>query len=188
MLSTNETMRLRVGRPKAAKTSILCTWIIKAMEPGESNLQLMLKYRLARFNPQGGRGWGINMDWFTNKSHTSFIGSKVWGHISKAWNVMVRGIYQLPPRTLIELLHSSILWSEGIEFINNGFSQNKALELYKNGIQYVNAIWDNEYCTFLLWDEAQIKFKLTNNDNEDWTLITSKIIDKWTHLLGKDPN
>ena len=35
-----------------AKTSFLCKWIVKAMEPRESNLQLMLTYRLARFNPQ----------------------------------------------------------------------------------------------------------------------------------------
>ena len=37
--------------PKAAKTSLLCKWIVKAMEPGESNLQLMLRHRLTRFNP-----------------------------------------------------------------------------------------------------------------------------------------
>ena len=43
---------------KNAKTDVLCKWAIKAMEPGESNLQLMLRYRLVRFNPQRGRSWG----------------------------------------------------------------------------------------------------------------------------------
>ena len=41
-----------------AKTSLLCKWIVKAMEPGESNLQLMFRYRLVRFNPQKGKKVG----------------------------------------------------------------------------------------------------------------------------------
>lgn len=41
--------------PEVAKTSLLCKWIVKAMEPRESNLQFMLRYRLARFKPQRGR-------------------------------------------------------------------------------------------------------------------------------------
>ena len=44
--------------PESAKISLLCKWVIKTLEPGESNLQLMLRYRLARFNPQRGRSWG----------------------------------------------------------------------------------------------------------------------------------
>lgn len=38
--------------PEAAKTNFLCKWIIKAIELGESNLQIVFKYRLARFQPQ----------------------------------------------------------------------------------------------------------------------------------------
>ena len=48
--------------PEVTKISILCKWIVKAMEPGEFNLQLMLRYRLARFNPQRGRRWGVSLD------------------------------------------------------------------------------------------------------------------------------
>lgn len=94
--------------PETAKTCLLCKWIVKAMELGESNLQLMLRFRLARFNPQRGRSWGLNLDWFTNKQHQGFSGSKVWSHVGKAWNVMVKGLYQLPPHTRMELLHSNI--------------------------------------------------------------------------------
>ena len=47
---------------EVAKTSLLYKWIVKVMEPGESNLQLMLRYKLARFNPQRGRSWGISLD------------------------------------------------------------------------------------------------------------------------------
>lgn len=45
--------------PEVAKTNFLCKWIVKAMDHGKSNLQLMLRYRLRRFNPQRGRKWEL---------------------------------------------------------------------------------------------------------------------------------
>ena len=117
-----------------AKTGLMCKWIVKAMEPGESNLQLMLRYRLAQFNPQSGKSWGVSLEWFTCKQHTRFAGSKVWGYISKAWKVMVKGIYQLPPHTRMELLHSNIWWSDGVELFKNGFIYGKGFKLYYKGI------------------------------------------------------
>lgn len=54
--------------PEATKTSLLCKWIVKAMKPRESNLQLMLRYKLAKFNPQRGRSWGVSLDWFTSNN------------------------------------------------------------------------------------------------------------------------
>ena len=60
------------------------------MEPGESNLQIMLRYRLARFNPQREKRWRVDLEWFTCKQHQGFTGSKVWGHIGKTWKMMVK--------------------------------------------------------------------------------------------------
>lgn len=87
--------------PEVAKTSLLCKWIVKEMKPGESNLQLMLRHRLARFNAQRRKIWRVNLDWFTNKKHQGVVGSKVWGHIGKIWKVMVKCIYQILSRTHI---------------------------------------------------------------------------------------
>ena len=69
---------------EVAKISLLCKWIVKAMEPGESYLQLMLRYRLSRFKPQRGRSWGVSLNMFTNKQHQGVVGSKAWGQIDKA--------------------------------------------------------------------------------------------------------
>ena len=55
--------------PEIAITSLLTKWIIKAMEPGESNLQFMLRYRLSRYSPNKGRKWRVSLDWFTVKIH-----------------------------------------------------------------------------------------------------------------------
>ena len=76
--------------PEIAKTSLLTKQVIKAMQPGESNLQLMFRYRLSRYSPNKGRKWGVSLDWFTVKLHQGFTGSKMWGHIGKAWKAMVK--------------------------------------------------------------------------------------------------
>jgi hypothetical protein len=172
--------------PEAAKTSLLCKWVVKAMEPGESNLQLMLRYRLARFNPQRGRSWGISLDWFTNKLHQGFPGSKVWGHISKAWKIMVKGLYQIPPRTRMELLHSNIWWSDGVELLKRGFTYAKGLHLYRKGIQCVDDVWDSTQQDFLTWERAQEKFGLMDTESGDWEEMTEKLSDQWRHLLETD--
>ena len=129
--------------PEEAKTSLLYKWIVKTMEPGESNLQLMLRYRLARFKPKQGRSWGVDLEWFTCKQHQGVSGSKVWGHIGKAWKRMVNNTYQLPPRTRMELLHSNIWWSDGVELLKKGFSYSRGLELYRKGIRKVDDVWDS---------------------------------------------
>lgn len=57
---------------------------------------------------------------------------------------MVKELYQLPPRTRMELLHSNMWWLDGVELLNKGFTYAKGLNLYCKGIQCVNDIWDNE--------------------------------------------
>ena len=53
---------------------------------------------------------------------------------------MVKGLYQLSPRTLMELLHSNIWWSDGVALINDGFTYDQGLELYRKGIQVVEDV------------------------------------------------
>lgn len=140
MLPKEEIQRVRTSGPEG-KINLLCKWMVKAMEPGESNLQLMLRHMLARFNPQRGWSWGVSLDWFMNKQHQGSPGSKIWG--SKAWKVMVKRAYQLPSRTRMELLHSNICWSEGVKLLNKGIDYTKGLHLYRKGIQCVDDVWDS---------------------------------------------
>ena len=54
------------------------------------------------------------------------------------------------------------------------------------GIQYVDDILDIENHTFISWNKAQTKFNLIVLDTDDWTLLTSKIINLWKHRLEDD--
>ena len=172
--------------PEVAKTSLLCKWVVKAMEPGESNLQLMLRYRLARFKPQRGNSWGVSLDWFTSKKHQGFPGSPIWGHIGKAWKTMVRGLYQIPPRSRMEVLNSNIWWTVGVELLNQGFTHQRGIYFYQKGIRSVDDMWDSNSQDFLTWEGAQDKFKLENMDREEWVDMIDKIGGKWRNLLEKD--
>ena len=171
---------------EAAKIRLLCKWIVKAIEPGESNLQLMLRYRLARFNPQRGRRWGVSLDWFTSRQYQGFPGSKIWGHISKAWKIMVRGTYQLPPRTRMELLHLNIWWSEGVELLEKGIDYARGLHLYCKGIRCVDDVWDSSEQEFFTWEREQWKFKLTYLEQGDWEEVTDEISRKGRQLLESE--
>lgn len=99
---------LELVNTEVAKTNLLSKWIIKAMEPGECNLQLMLRYRLSRYNPQKWCRWEVSLDWYINKLHQGFTDSGVWSHIGKAWKTIVKGIYQISPRTRMKLFLSNI--------------------------------------------------------------------------------
>ena len=85
---------------------------------------------------------------------------------------MVKGIYQLPPRTRMKLIiHSNIWWFARLELIDNGFSYFKTHNLYRKGIQYVDDTWDSEHQTFLSWDKAHEKFNLTSIETGDCTIL-----------------
>ena len=99
---------------------------------------------------------------------------------------MVKGLYQLPPRTRMELLHSNIRWSEGVDLINKGFPYAKGLHFYRQGIHCVDDVWDSNSHEFITWERAKEKFHLESREEEDWKEITDKIAGPWRHLLEND--
>ena len=153
------------------------------MEPGDSNLQVMLRFRLAHFKPQRGRSWGPSLDWFTNEQHEGFTGSKVWGHIGKAWKIMAKGLYQILPKTRIKLFHSNLWWSEGVALLKEDFTHVQGLHFYKKCIKCVDDIWDSNAQDFLTLEQVREKFKITQTEEGEWAELTNKICDKWRHLL-----
>ena len=77
---------------------------------------------------------------------------------------MVKGFYQIPPRTRNELLYSNIWWTEGLQLIDNRFSYEQGRQVYRKGIQRVEDIWDDTQQNFLTWEEAQRNFDLTSTN------------------------
>lgn len=54
--------RLELVDLEVVKISLFHKWVFKTIELGESNLQLMLRYILFRYNPQRGYNWEVSLD------------------------------------------------------------------------------------------------------------------------------
>lgn len=91
-----------------------------------------------------------------------------------------------PSRIQMELLHSKIWWSQGLELINKDFTYSKTLHIHRKGIQCVHYVWDSEHPNFLTWDKVQEKFKLMSNEAKEWARLTNKFFGRWWHLLDVD--
>jgi hypothetical protein len=53
---------INLVNPEDAMTAFMTKWVKKAVEPGNSNLYLMLRFRLERFQPYSGRNWAPSLE------------------------------------------------------------------------------------------------------------------------------
>ena len=68
---------LSLTDPQDALVSLMGKWMIKACEPGQSNLLTFLRYRLSLYKPATVRRWDPDTTWFMSPSHKSVPGSKI---------------------------------------------------------------------------------------------------------------
>jgi hypothetical protein len=45
--------------PKETMDALLCKWVIKALKPGNSNLELLLNFKLTMCKPSKHMKWGL---------------------------------------------------------------------------------------------------------------------------------
>lgn len=76
--------------PHEALDGLMSKWLIKACEPGISNLQTFLRYRLFLYKSTKTENWAPDGNWFLSHSHRSAPGSKVWNRTGRAWQRLVK--------------------------------------------------------------------------------------------------
>ena len=94
---------LSLTDPHDALDCMMGKWIIKACEPGTSNLLTFLRYRLSLFKPLKDGKWAPDMSWFMIPSHKSAPGSKVWNKVGQAWKKLCRLAQWIKLRTYEEV-------------------------------------------------------------------------------------
>ena len=75
--------------PKDAVAALMTKWLTKALEPGDSNLHLFLRFRLSQYQPYTGGRWPQSMEYFTMSKHQRKKGSIVWNQVALAWKTML---------------------------------------------------------------------------------------------------
>ena len=72
-----------------AVVALMTKWIIKAIEPGDSNLHLFLRYKLSHNQPYARGRWSPSLEYFTIGKHQAKRGLLVWNQVSSAWKRMI---------------------------------------------------------------------------------------------------
>jgi hypothetical protein len=78
--------------------TLLCNWVIRALELGNSNFKLLLGFKLAMCKLSKHMKWGFKVYWALVENHSPPPRSKVWGKISKVWREMVEKLDFSPPQ------------------------------------------------------------------------------------------
>ena len=60
-----------------AVAALMSKWVVKALEPGDSNLHLFLRFRLSQYQPYTGGRWTQSLEYFPMNKHQRKKGSIV---------------------------------------------------------------------------------------------------------------
>jgi hypothetical protein len=114
---------INLVNPDDTVTALMLKWVVKAIEPGSSNLHLMLRYRVSLYQPYAGGRWDRSVEYYTCAGHQSQQGSLEWNRVTMAWKKMVPKLVFVPPIYMEELLSCSLWHCPEFPLIGSGFSK-----------------------------------------------------------------
>jgi hypothetical protein len=144
--------------PLDAMVALMVKWIMKAVEPGDSNLHLMLRYRLAHFQPYSSGRWAPSLEFFTLPKFKARRGSPAWTRVGSAWRPLVKELLRVRPISFEEVMSEPFWWSEFSTTIGPGFSKLRATQLHRAGLQHIRDAWEEDQ--FISAARAVVKFGL----------------------------
>jgi len=97
--------------PQDALAALMTKWVLKACEPGHSNLQELLRFRLQHFQPYQQGRWAPSLEYFTVPKAQAKQGSKVWSRVGKAWKSLCKEIRPVTPKLVEEIRSEPFWWS-----------------------------------------------------------------------------
>lgn len=121
---------LGLVNPLEAMMAMHTKWVLKACEPGESNLKTLIRFRLVNYQPYKGGRWGASLRWFIQKGHQAKFGSGVWKRTAIAWKSIVNDIKVAVPNNYDKWINLDFWWTPGFNMIGPNFSKNRAAQLH----------------------------------------------------------
>jgi hypothetical protein len=132
---------LDIVDPEDALATLAAKWILKALAPGNANVQHLLRHRILQVYPVGKGNWPCHVQWITSHRPTIGRGSQVWECIGQAWKRLVQNIDPIPPCNVDEVLSSSLWWMTSFFGMYSGFSRTGAATLMHRGMSQVSDLW-----------------------------------------------
>lgn len=127
--------------PHDAVSALMTKWIIKAMEPGQSNLHLLLRHKLSQYQPYSGGRWSQSLEFFLVPQHQARSGSIVWNRVTAAWKSLRPISSYKRPQNWEELMNSSWWWCPAAPIIEPGFSRTRAAALHRARLRRYRDAW-----------------------------------------------
>jgi hypothetical protein len=162
-------------------------WIIQALQPGNSNVQLMLRYRLLRTQPAAGARWASDPRWAMLDGHRTKPGSKVWSRNSKGWKSMVKRLSPCIPGVYYSVLIQSLWFEDMLHLIGPNLSRERAKLFFRTGMKIVKDVWCFEDGRVMDWEEINLKFPLTPEERPLWCQLTNSFSRDWSCKLRIGP-
>lgn len=177
---------LDLVNPEGAMVSLMTKWVVKALEPGDSNLHLLLRARLSSYQPYKGGRWEAGLEFFTLKTHQCKRGSLVWNRVTSAWKSIRPEITYIRPSNLEELLSSSLWFCPSYSIIGLCFSKSRATILHKKGMRYYRDVWT--HTRFMTCSELQDRYGLLPGEFGAWSTTAQALMRQWADILrGQTP-
>jgi hypothetical protein len=167
--------------PPDVLDAMMTKWILKACEPGQSNLHILLRFCLNGYQPYSQGKWALSLEFFTKDEHQSKKGSTAWNQITSAWKTLRKELSYVKPQSHEELLNESFWWSNFYPTIGPAFSRNRVASLHRARLWRISDVWKNG--AFLPADEVCRRFGLKNCEYHAWDTVTLALTRYWGGLL-----
>lgn len=111
--------------PEDTVAALMTKWLVKALEPGTSNLHLLLRHKLSQYQPYRGGRWCENLDFFSVPGHQARNGSITWNRVASVWKTMLHVTSFVKPRSWKELMNTSWWWCPMAHPLDLGFPRHE---------------------------------------------------------------
>ena len=148
-------------------------WLVKACEPGKSNLLTFLRYRISFYKPTKDGSWSPNMTWFMSPSHTSAPGSKVWNRARRAWKKLCQHVQWIKPMSFEEASNASLWYNPNFNNrILSVFVRGRASTTHNHSLKKIKDVWCPDKMRVFTWLEARTRYRfLQAEDKAGWGFI-----------------
>ena len=86
--------------------ALLGKWVVYALVPGNSNLQVIFIFRINQVDPSPHSRWAPSPLW-SFVPHFAYSGNfKVWHHIAQSWRKLIQRIQYVPPTSEEEIVET----------------------------------------------------------------------------------
>jgi hypothetical protein len=109
-------------------------WLIKALTPGNSNLQYLLQFKLLQVYLAGKGGWPSHIQWALVNKFTTRKGSRARDKITQSWRRLVPHIQFFSSNNGDEVLSTNLWWTTSYVGMHFGFSRARAATLMRRGM------------------------------------------------------